>query len=375
MERFGKEEIQAVERVIRSGNLSPFFSNFKGGEQVRAFEKEFAEYLGRRYAVSVCNGTVALELALQAMGIRRGDEVITTALSFIATGTAILRVDAKPVFVDIEPKTLNINPEEVKTAITRKTKAIIPVSLNGYPCQMDELIEVADDIMILEDAAQALGAEFDGQKIGTFGEGATFSFQQSKTLSTGGEGGMFVTDDPDLYERALNIRNHGNIYGTMTDVCCTNLRLSEMQSAFGREQLLKLDRFNRVQTENAEYFMQKLKPPPFHGLYSYPLPEDVKPSYYLMPVVDNICHGYDRAKFLEWAAKKHISCGRPGQNIGFYRKLIYESPIFSGAKKHPCPVAEWAKDHILLFDIHRWKSFNAFKKEVFQILLYLKSKA
>ena len=141
--RFDVREIEAVTRVIRSGKLSRFFEDFRGGNENQSFEKEFAEYIGAEHAIAVSNGSVSLEVALKAMGIGEGDEVITTPLSFVATATAILSVGATPVFADIDGNTLNINPEEVEEAITKKTRAIIPVSLVGYPAEMPRIMEIA----------------------------------------------------------------------------------------------------------------------------------------------------------------------------------------------------------------------------------------
>ena len=370
MERFDESEIKIVEQVIRSGELSRFFVDFKGGRFVQAFEADFANYIGAKYAVSCSNGTVSLEIALQAIGIKRGDEVITTPLSFFATGSAILRVGAKPVFVDIEKETLNIDPDKIEEAISPKTKVILPVSLNGYPAKMREIMDIASensnkhDIFVLEDAAQALGAEINGQKLGTFSHMATFSFQESKTITTLGEGGMVITDDPTFSEQVLNIRNHGNIYGTVNNVICTNARMTEAQAAFGIMQLRKLDDFNSIQTKNAEYFLTHLKSP-FRSVYHFPLPDGIQPTYYLMPV---IAEGLNRDKFLESAKQKGLSRGIPGQNIGFYKKLIYESKVFQHYRHAVCPNAEWAKQNVLLFDIHRWsKTINDMKNSLLQL--------
>lgn len=378
MERFDESEIKIVEQVIRSGELSRFFVDFKGGRFVQAFEADFANYIGTKYAVSCSNGTVSLEIALQAIGIKRGDEVITTPLSFFATGSAILRVGAKPIFVDVEKNTLNIDPNLIEDAITMRTKAIIPVSLNGYPCNYEKIMDYTNkvaDLFVLEDAAQSLGATVNGQNTGSFTNIATFSFQESKTITTLGEGGMIVTDDPQFYERALNIRNHGNVYGTMNDVVCTNARMTEAQAAFGLIQLRKLDDFNKIQTRNAEYFLQHLKSP-FRPVYNYPLPKAIKPSYYLMPIVaeEIAANPTFRDSFLEYAKQKGLSKGLPGQNIGYYKKLIYESKIFHKGPAYylrqiaNCPNAEWAKQAVLLFDIHRWsKTIGDMKNSLLQL--------
>lgn len=354
MERFDEKELNAVAQVIRSGELSRFFTSFNGGKEVQAFEQDFANYIGCRYAISCMNGTVSLEIALQAMRIKRGQEVITTPLSFIATGTAILRVGAKPVFVDVEKKTLNIDPDKIEEAITPKTRAIIPVSLCGMPCRMYAINEIAEDhnLFVLEDAAQALGSSINHQKIGTFGTCGSFSFQESKSISTLGEGGMIITNDVQIAERAKNHRNHGNQYGTLDDVVCSNARLTEAQAAFGIVQLQKLEAFNKIHRRNSEVFLHRLKSP-FRSAYSY-IPNGYKQNCYLIPI---IAEGVNREKFIAYLEEKGVSKKIPGQNIGYWKRLIYENKIFQSNPRANLPYclnAEWARDNVLLIDIHRW---------------------
>lgn len=358
MERFDEREIEAVTQVIKSGKLSQFFRNFRGGDQIIAFEEEFASYIGTNYAISVSNGTVSLEITLQALGVKSGDEVITTPLSFIATGTAILRVGATPIFVDINPSTLNIDHTKIEKAITPKTVAILPVSLLGYPADMKAIMQVAGGIPVIEDAAQALGASINGIKIGTFGVAGSFSFQETKQISTLGEGGMIVTNNREVAEKCRNIRNHGNAYGTLTNQVCTNARMSEAQAAFGRVQLQKLDAFNKIQRRNAEHFLEIIDSDWFKRVYPYPTPKDINPIYLLIPVV----FAGDRDKLIQDLTQKGISRGVPGQNVGYYKKLIYEHPIFyhdckirKYNYKRKCPNSEWARDNVLLLDLHRWR--------------------
>ena len=379
MERFDERELDAVAEVIRSGELSRFFNSFAGGKNVQAFEEEFANYLGCKYAVSVSNGTVALEVALAALDLKLGDEVITTPLTFIATATAILCVGAKPVFVDIDPETLNMDELQVEDSITRKTKAILSVSLLGKPARMSILQSIANDyhLTLVEDAAQALGTRSDLDQgawrgnsalpshIGTVSDIATFSFQESKSITSGGEGGMIATDSDELADLCRHIRNHGNTYGTleMTQPC-TNARMTEMQAAFGRVQLTKLDEFILIQRKNAQVLFDNLKQP------LIPVYTEMDSTYYLIPYYidpDGVTKFTDmipsyavqykmsRDEFIEKCRQAGVSKGIPGQNIGYYKKLVYDNPIFQKYKpKHGCMNAEWARDNILLFDVHRW---------------------
>jgi len=371
MTRFDEKEIKAVTDVIRSGNLSSFFKSFHGGEHVQAFEKEFAEYIGVNHAISVSNGTVALEIALKALGIGKGDEVITTPCSFAATSTAILAIGAKPVFVDITHD-LTLNKFRVEDAVTRKTKAIIPVSLLGKPCDIPHERLNGNfsnpEIPVIEDSAQALGSvDKKGKKVGSRATLSTFSFQETKNISTLGEGGVITTNDDSLADKCRHIRNHGNLYGPHRyNIVCTNQRLTEAAAAFGRVQLSKLDEINKTIIENAEYFYRQVLDSPVISQIMRPVyynkPDFINIPYLLVPFFlhDDI----DRNNLIGYLKGKGIGKGVPGQNVGYYKQLIYDLPIFK--KYHPntssffhkkpqCPTAEAVIKKVILFDIHRWQ--------------------
>lgn len=359
--RFDDREIQAVSDVIHSGKLSPFFRSFMGGEQIQSFEHEFADYLGVKYAVAVSNGTVSLEIVLKTLKLRAVDEVIVSPLSFISSATSILVANGNPVFVDINPQTLNIDPALIEQAITRKTKAIIAVSLFGMPAPMEEIMEIAEKykIFVLEDSAQSLGASIGDKKIGTWGNAGSFSFQDSKQITTLGEGGLIVTDNDILAEKCRNIRNHGNVYGNLTDIVSTNARMCEANATFGRVQLQKLDYFNKIQIENAKYFCKHIKSPLLNSYKN--IPDSHHPIYLLLPAIIDHPHPTEfRQKLIDYLTKKGISKGVPGQNVGYYKSLIYENKIFRPYM--PLKNAEYARDHLILFDIHRWHT----KEEVVQ---------
>jgi perosamine synthetase len=355
MNRFDHNELDAVAKVIQSGKLSEFFADFRGGPVVQAFEQEFKTYLGCKHAISVSNGTVSLEIGLTALGIGKGDEVITTPLSFAASSTSIVRVGAKPVFIDIDPETLNLDPYLIEDAITLKTKAIMPVPLLGMPCDMVTINKIAadHDLLVIEDAAQSLGAWWAEPKLkmGTFGHVGSFSFQATKTITSGGEGGMIVTSIDDIADKCRHIRNHGNVYGEMAEeVPCTNARMTEMQAAFGREQLKKLGRFIQTQWENARHLMTCISTPlrPVYQEADWP-----KSIYYLIPITLGK-NAITRDQFIAKTRQAGISQGVPGQNIGYYKKVLYEYPILNKYLKKRCINAEWARDHVMLFDVHRW---------------------
>jgi len=248
----GAEEEAATLGVLASGQLAQ-------GERVAAFERRFAELCQVREAVAVSSGTAALHLALLAHNIGRGDEVITTAFSFVATANAILLVGATPVFVDIEPDTYTLDPVQAETALTRRTKAIIPVHLYGHPCNMNRLQQIAEaySLALIEDASQAHAATIDGRPVGSFGTGC-FSFYATRNMTTG-EGGMVTTNDPAIAELVRLLRNHGQEARYVQIALGYNLRMTELQAALGIAQIEKLEYFTQRRIANATYLTEQLK--------------------------------------------------------------------------------------------------------------------
>jgi dTDP-4-amino-4,6-dideoxygalactose transaminase len=248
----GDEEKQAVLEVLDSGMLAQ-------GSRVKAFEEAFAELCGVRYGVATSSGTTALHLALLAHGIGPGDEVITTPFTFISTANSILYAGARPVFVDIDPATFNIDPDEVEAAITPRTKALMPVHLFGLTADMQPIMVLAEKygLAVIEDACQAHGASYDGRRAGSFGTG-TFSFYPTKNV-TCGEGGMITTDAPDVAERCRVLRQHGMQRRYYHDELGFNFRLTDVHAAIGLAQLQKLERFNDARIDNAAYLSANLK--------------------------------------------------------------------------------------------------------------------
>jgi len=231
---------QAVQEVLRSGW-------FILGEQVAAFERAFAEYCGVQFAVTVANGTDAIQLALMACGIGPGDEVITTPLSATFTALAISAVGATPVFVDIDAETFNIDPSLVETSIGPRTRAILPVHLYGQPASLEPILDIArhHGVRVIEDAAQAHGASYKGQTVGTIGDLGCFSFYPSKNLGAFGDGGLVTTNDPELAERLRMLRNGGQQARYDHQLLGINSRLDELQAAILRVKLRYLDQWNR----------------------------------------------------------------------------------------------------------------------------------
>lgn len=248
----GREEKKAVMTVLESGMLAQ-------GSKVKEFEERFAKYIGTKYAVATNNGTTALHIALLSCGIGKGEEVITTPFTFIATTTSILFCDAIPSFVDIEPRTFNIDPNKIENAITKNTKAIMVVHLYGQSAEMDKIQEIADKygLKIIEDACQAHGAEFNGKKVGSIGDVGCFSFYPTKNMTTG-EGGMITTNDYEIAMKATLLRDHGQKERYNHIIVGYNYRMTDISAAIGIEQLKKLENFNKKRIENAKYLSKNL---------------------------------------------------------------------------------------------------------------------
>lgn len=249
-----RDEVQrTLQSILESGS-------FILGPNVKTLEKEVAAYHGVDYAVGVASGTDSLHLALMALGIGEGDEVITTSFSFIAAAEAIMYVGAKPVFADIDPVTFNIDPSRVEEKITSKTRCILPVHLFGLPADMDRLLEVAQkhSLSIVEDCAQAFGAEYKGKKVGAIGNLGCFSFYPSKNLACYGDGGMIITNDPELHEKILLLRNHGSPGGYRHLFVGRNSRLDEIQAAIVRIKLKKIDSYNMMRRQKAAAYRHYL---------------------------------------------------------------------------------------------------------------------
>ena len=323
----GKEEIEAVKAVLESGMLAQ-------GALVEEFEDRFASLLGVEYAIATNSGTAALHTALASAGIKSGDEVITTAFSFFATASCVLMQGAKPIFVDIDPRTYNINPEKVEREISERTKAIIPVHLYGQPCDMKELMEIAEEhqLLVIEDAAQAHGAMYRGRMVGSIGDIGVFSFYSTKNIITG-EGGMITTNDEKIAEKARMIRNHGQKERYIHECLGYNYRMTDIAAAIGLVQLQKLEIFNARRISNARYYNERLN-------LSGP---------YVAPSVKHVFHQYTirvraRDRFLQ-----HLEDHGIGYGI-YYPVPLPRQPVFHSDTY--CPEAETASAEVVSLPVH-----------------------
>ena len=315
---FAPDEIEAAVKVLQSGKV-----NYWTGEEGRNFETEFAAKIGRRHAVALANGTVALELALRVLGIGPGDEVIVTPRTFVASASCVVAVGAKPIFADVDPESQNITAETIAQALTPRTKAVIPVHLAGWPCAMPAIMALAKKrgLKVIEDCAQAHGAAYQSHPVGSFGHVSAFSFCQDKILTTGGEGGMLVTDDKKLWEKAWSYKDHGKSYEVvykrqhppgfrwLHEDFGTNWRLTEVQSAIGRVILKKLDKWVERRRHFAAILTEAFKNLP--ALRVTVPPADVYHSYYKYYVFvrpERLKPGWDRDRIMIEIGRRGIPC-------------------------------------------------------------------
>jgi dTDP-4-amino-4,6-dideoxygalactose transaminase len=337
------EEIRAVAQVMRSGILT---SKSGSGPNVMRFEAEFANYIGAKYAVAVNNGTAALHAALLAAGVGKGDEVIIPSFTFVATAEVVALAGAKPVFVDIDPQTYCIDPDEIFLAITSRTKAIIPVHLYGQVANLDRIMAIAEthNLIIIEDAAQAHGAQFGEKFAGNLGHMGCFSFYGSKNMTTG-EGGLVATNNREFFNLLRSIRNHGETDEYQSTMLGHNYRMPEIEAAIGCVQLTKLPRFLEKRRKHAKLLFEML-----HSVNEIQLP--LRPS------------GYEHAwyvftiRLLKANASKRNRVLRKirGKRVDarvYYPKPIHRFPYYrKNFDTHRLPITETAARQVLSLPVH-----------------------
>jgi len=313
---FDEREKEKLLEVLESGLWGV------GGSKNDEFAEKFAKYQGAKYGITCFNGSVALEIALRALDIGYGDEVITTPYTFIATVQSILYVDAKPVFVDIEEETYNIDPGKIEEAISDKTKAIMPVHIGGAPANMDEIMRIAKkyDLYVIEDAAQAHGARWGDKGVGTIGEFGTFSFQSSKNV-TAGEGGIVLTNDEELASKAWSYMNCGRVKSGLWYqhvILGANYRMTEFQAAILLAQLERADELFRKREKNARYLAKRLEE--IEGITPLRYPSKARSAYHIFIFKYNKEYFYNipRSTFIEALKAEGIPVS-PGYTIPLYR--------------------------------------------------------
>jgi dTDP-4-amino-4,6-dideoxygalactose transaminase len=327
---------QAVGKVLRSGW-------FILGEEVNAFEREFAAYVGAGYAVGVNSGSDALFLSIKALGIGEGDEVITVSHTFVSTVDAIVRNGAKPVFVDINDKTYTIDITQIEGKLTNRTKAILPVHLYGHPADMHPIIEIARryKLYVIEDACQAHGAEYGVQKVGRLGDAGCFSFYPAKNLGACGDGGMVVTNNKELADKLAMLRNYGQPKKYRHDLIGLNTRLDELQAAILRVKLKYLDEWNEKRRKVAALYNNLLKDT---GLHTPVQEEGVKHVYSLYVVRDK-----ERESLEEHLSEKGV------QTLIHYPFPVHKQKAYLElGLVGTLPITEKVCGEILSLPIHPW---------------------
>ncbi|MGM9928072.1 MAG: DegT/DnrJ/EryC1/StrS family aminotransferase [Bacillus sp. (in: firmicutes)] len=346
-----KDEIlQSIGKVLEDGQ---FILGTKG----KRLEDDLSKYIGVDYGLGVANGTDALLLSLEALNIGMGDEVITTPFTFFATAEVIARVGATPVFIDIDPLTYNMNPALIEAAITERTKAIIVVHLFGQPSEMDAIMEISRKykLRVIEDACQAIGAVFQGRKVGSFGDLGCFSFFPSKNLGAYGDGGMIVTKDQNLYEKIKTLRNHGSSERYVHTQIGLNSRLDEIQAAILGVKFKRLDEWNNRRREVAEKYKKELT-----GIVHVPI---------IAADREHVFHQYciettKREQLVQFLKQRHIDTGI------YYPIPLHLQQVFEylGYEKGDLPVSESVSKKILALPINPMLT----EKQQNQIILSVK---
>lgn len=357
---YTKEEIDAVQAVLESNRV-----NYWTGQEGREFEREFAAWSGSAHAIALTNGTVALDLALEALDIRPGDEVIVTPRSFIASASTVVNRGAIPVFADVDHDSGNISAETIAKVVTDRTRAIIPVHLAGWPCDMEAIMALAADagIKVVEDCAQAHGARIEGRSVGAFGDIGAWSFCQDKIMTTGGEGGMVTTDDEALWSAMWSFKDHGKSFDAVYhrehapgfrwvhEGFGTNWRMIEVQAAIGRIQLTRMADWSARRTRIAHAVAAALAP--FAGAVRVPVPAQAMTHAYYRQ------YGYVRPEGLKpgWSRDRIIAeCTARGVPVmqGSCSE-IYLEKAFDGTPWRPSerlPIARELGETSLMFLTH-----------------------
>lgn len=366
---FTQEEADAVSQVLLSNKV-----NYWTGQECREFEKEFAAWAGTDYAVTLTNGTLALDVALQAMGIGEGDEVIVTPRSFIASVSTVVNAGAIPVFADVEADTGNLSARTIAPHISDKTKAIICVHLAGWPCDMDEIMALAKqhNLWVIEDCAQAHGAKYKGKPVGSIGHVGAWSFCQDKIMTTGGEGGMVTTNDKALWQKMWEYKDHGKNYDSiyhkqhppgfrwLHDSFGTNWRMMEMQAVIGRIQLKKMAEWTKIRTQNAKILRDALTQ--FAGEQQFLRIPDIEfhqvmgsdsvhayYKYYVYVRPENLPENINRDSILNALNEKKIPCFSGSCSEIYLEKAFDNHPSRPNAR---LTVAKELGETSLMFLIH-----------------------
>ncbi|MFA3362631.1 DegT/DnrJ/EryC1/StrS aminotransferase family protein [Acinetobacter baumannii] len=371
---FTIEEADAVKNVLLSNKV-----NYWTGQECRIFEKEFAEFCDTKYAVALANGTVALDVALKALDIGAGDDVIVTSRTFLASASSIVTAGANPVFADVELDSQNISRRTIEAVLTPNTKAIICVHLAGWMCDMDPIMQLAAErgIYVIEDCAQAHGAKYKGKAAGSIGHIAAWSFCQDKIMTTGGEGGMVTTNDETLWKKMWSYKDHGKSYDSiynkqhppgfrwLHDSFGTNWRMMEMQAVIGRIQLTRMAAWTKKRTENAEKILKAFEGSPFFSVHTSSV--DYVHAYYKCYVQVNLealPDGWSRDRIMQEINAQGVPC------FSGSCSEVYLEHAFDGTAWRPEKRLENAQqlgETSLMFLVHPTLSQESIEKTILAI--------
>ncbi len=361
---FSQEEADKVSEILLSNKV-----NYWTGDQCRSFEKAFAEFCGVQYAVALANGTVALDLALKALGIGEGDEVIVTPRTFIASASCIALAGAVPVFADVDRNTQNITAESISKVLSPRSRAIICVHLAGMPCDMDAILELANkhNLYVIEDCAQAHGALYKGKPVGSLGDVGCWSFCQDKIMTTGGEGGMVTTNNKSLWSFMWSYKDHGKSWEEVYEKTHpsgfrwlhnsfgTNWRMTEIQAAIGRIQLKRMPEWHSARLANAQGIWSKAAG--LKGLRMPAIPEWAEHAAYKCYVFveqAELAQGWNRDRIMEEINQRGIPC-YSGSCAEVYKEKAFDKTQSDGRTWRPrerLPVAKELGETSLMFLVH-----------------------
>lgn len=356
---FTEEEANAARDVLLSNKV-----NYWTGQEGREFEKEFAAWADSEYAIALTNGTVALDLALKALGIGSGDEVVVTSRTFLASASSIVTAGAVPVFADVDADSQNITAETVRAVLTERTKAVICVHLAGWPCDMDPIMQLAEErgLYVIEDCAQAHGARYKGRSVGSIGHVSAWSFCQDKIMTTGGEGGMVTTNDRELWKRMWAYKDHGKSWDAvyekqhppgfrwLHESFGTNWRMTEVQAVIGRIQLKRMADWTAARTGNAEQIWNTCRQ---HAALRVPVvPADYVHAHYKCYVQvrpEHLAEGWTRDRVIEAIAARGVPCFQ-GSCSEVYLEKAFDNTDWRPSER--LPVAQELGETSLMFLVH-----------------------
>ena len=365
--KFTQHEADAVSRVLLSNKV-----NYWTGEECRQFEREFADWTGSKYAIALGNGTLALDVALQALDIGACDEVIVTPRTFIASISSIVNAGATPIFADVDEATGNITAETITAVLSDKTKGIVCVHLAGWPCDMESIMALADehDLYVIEDCAQAHGARYKGRSVGSIGHIGAWSFCQDKIMTTGGEGGMVTTDSELLWRKMWAYKDHGKSYAAVYETeqspgynwlhesFGTNLRMTEMQGVLGRIQLNKMSEWTTKRTANAQAILDACSKWESKGYLLVPRLEhlaqfsNANHAYYKLYVYvqsDNLPDGWTRDRIIEAINNQGVPCFSGSASEVYLEKAFDNTGLRPSIR---LPMAKKLGESSLMFLVH-----------------------